>query len=341
MNRPITHIEIDGRRIGPGEPCYIIAEGGINHNGDLSLAKKLVDAAVQAGADVIKFQKRHLNQVYQQEILDQPRQGEQGLQYIIPLLVEFELSDDDFRELFAYCRDQGITGLCTPWDRRSVDFLETLDIPAYKIGSPDMTNFPLIEYVLQTKKPLLISTGMSTEDEIRCTLSFLAEHNAEFAVFHCVSTYPASPEEINLRFMQTLHEWSGRPIGYSGHDTGTAISLGAVAMGASMLERHLTLDRNMRGPDHSASLEPGAFAEQVRAVREVGDLAGGSPSLDHPRRIAQPAHARQKSGRNRRHHTRHAADSRYDHQQRSRLGSFAAAGRPAGWQAHQPPGQTG
>jgi N-acetylneuraminate synthase len=269
MNKSTTYIEINGRRIGPKEPCYIIAEVGINHNGDLGLAKKLVDAAVRVGADSIKFQKRHLSQVYQQEILDQPRQGEQGLQYIVPLLVEFELADDEFCELIRYCREQGIIGLCTPWDRTSVDFLETLDIPAYKIGSPDMTNFPLIEYVLKTNKPLLVSTGMSTEDEIRRTLAFLTERNADFAMFHCVSTYPASPEEINLRFMQTLYEWSGRPVGYSGHDTGTAISLAAIAMGACMLERHLTLDRTMRGPDHSSSLEPDAFAEQVRAVREV------------------------------------------------------------------------
>ncbi|MFA5042739.1 MAG: N-acetylneuraminate synthase family protein [Kiritimatiellia bacterium] len=269
MNKPKTHIEINGRRIGPGEPCYIIAEVGVNHNGDLDLAKKIVDAAVQAGVDAVKFQKRKLSQVYQQAILDQPRQGEQGLQYLVPLLVEFELSDDKFRELAAYCRQQRIAILCTPWDRISVDFLETLDLPAYKIGSPDMTNWPLIEYILKTGKPMLLSTGMSTEDEIRRTLAFLKERDAECALFHCVSTYPASAEEINLRFMQTLREWSGWPVGYSGHDTGIAISLAAVAMGACLLERHLTLDRNMRGPDHSASLEPDMFAEQVRAVREV------------------------------------------------------------------------
>jgi sialic acid synthase SpsE/sugar phosphate isomerase/epimerase len=274
MNKPMTHIEIDGRRIGPGEPCYIIAEVGVNHNGDLNLAKALVDAAAGAGADAVKFQKRQLSEVYQQAILDQPRQGEQGLQYIVPLLIEFELSDAAFHELFAYCRQRGITGLCTPWDRASVDFLETLDLPGYKIGSPDMTNFPLIEYVLKTGKPFLMSTGMSTEEEIRRTLTFIAERQANCGLFHCVSTYPASAEEINLRFMQTLREWSGWPVGYSGHDTGMAISLAAVAMGASMLERHITLDRKMRGPDHSASLEPDVFAAQVRAVREVETSLG-------------------------------------------------------------------
>jgi sialic acid synthase SpsE/sugar phosphate isomerase/epimerase/CBS domain-containing protein len=262
-------LQIGSRRIGPGEPCYVIAEVGINHNGDLGIAKQLVDAAVVAGADAVKFQKRKLRETYREEIIDQPRHGEQGLQYIVPLLIEFELSDDQFRELFAYCRSRGITAMCTPWDRASVDFLETCDLAAYKIGSPDLTNFPLIEYVAATGKPMLLSTGMSTEDEVRRTLAFLDQRKVEFALFHCVSTYPAAPEEINLRFMERLREWSRRPVGYSGHDTGTAISLAAVAMGARMLERHLTLDRTMRGPDHKASLEPAVFTEQVRALREV------------------------------------------------------------------------
>lgn len=270
------HLRVGTRRIGPNEPCYVIAEIGLNHNGDLSIAKRLVDVAVEAGVDAVKFQKRKLTETYRQEIIDQPRHGEQGLQYIVPLLIEFELSDDAFRELYEYCHACGITFMCTPWDRASVDFLESMELAAYKIGSPDMTNFPLIEYVVATGKPLLLSTGMSTEDEIRRTLAFLDEKKAEYALFHCVSTYPAAPEEINLRFMQTLKDWSGRPVGYSGHDTGTSISLAAVAMGARMLERHLTLDRTMRGPDHKASLEPAAFAEQVKAVREV-EMSLGAP----------------------------------------------------------------
>jgi N-acetylneuraminate synthase len=167
-----------------------------------------------------------------------------------------------------------VTFLCTPWDRASVDYLETLGMPAYKIGSPDMTNFPLIEYVAATGKPMLVSTGMSTEDEIRRTLAFLGEKGAEYALFHCVSTYPAAPEEINLRFMQQLREWSGVPVGYSGHDAGTTVSVGAVALGARMLEKHLTLDRAMRGPDHKASLEPADFAAQVRVVREMEAALG-------------------------------------------------------------------
>lgn len=270
------HLQIGSRRVGPNEPCYVIAEIGVNHNGDLTTAKQLVDAAVAAGVDAVKFQKRKLSETYRREILDQPRHGEQGLQYLVPLLVEFELPDEAFRELHGYCRSRDITFMCTPWDRASVDFLETMQLDGYKIGSPDMTNFPLIEYVAATGKPLLMSTGMSTEEEIRRTLAFLESLRAEYALFHCVSTYPAAPEEINLRFMQTLREWSGRPVGYSGHDTGTTISLAAVAMGARLLERHLTLDRGMRGPDHKASLEPAQFAEQVRALREV-EMSLGVP----------------------------------------------------------------
>jgi sialic acid synthase SpsE/sugar phosphate isomerase/epimerase/CBS domain-containing protein len=269
-------LHVGSRRIGPGEPCYVIAEVGINHNGDLAIAKQLVDAAVAAGADAVKFQKRRLCETYRQEILDQPRHGEQGLQYIVPMMIEFELTDDEFRELFDYCRSRRITAMCTPWDRASVDFLETCELAAYKIGSPDLTNFPLIEYVAQTRKPMLLSTGMSTEEEVRRTLAFLEQCGAEYALFHCVSTYPAAPEEINLRFMERLREWSRRPVGYSGHDNGIAISLAAVAMGARLLERHLTMDRTMRGPDHKASLEPAQFTEQVRAIREV-EMSIGVP----------------------------------------------------------------
>ncbi len=172
-----SHLQVGHRRIGPSEPCYIIAEVGLNHNGDLGIAKQLIDVAWEAGADAVKFQKRKLDEAYQEQILKDPRKGEQGLQYIVPLLVEFELSDEEFHELGAYCRKRQIEFLCTPWDKSSVDLLEKLEVPAYKIGSPDMTNFPLIEYVARTRKPFLVSTGMSTEDEIRLTLAYLKDLN--------------------------------------------------------------------------------------------------------------------------------------------------------------------
>jgi N-acetylneuraminate synthase len=270
------HFRVGDRWVGANEPCYIIAEIGPNHNGDLATAKRLVDVAAEAGADAAKFQKRKLSEVYQDALLADPKQGEQGLQYLVPLLIEFELSDDEFRELSRYCGEKGITFLCTPWDRNSVDFLETLNVPAYKIGSPDMTNLPLIDYTIATGKPVFVSTGMATEAEIRCTLAFLKERRANAGLFHCVSTYPVSADEINLRFMNTLRDWSGYPVGYSGHDTGIATSLAAVGMGASILEKHITLDRTMRGPDHKASLEPQEFIALVRAVREVEAALGGT-----------------------------------------------------------------
>lgn len=274
MNHNVRTIQIRDRLIGPGHPCYIIAEVGINHNGQLELAKQLADAARRAGADAVKFQKRNLKNVYRRQILETPQQAEQGLQYLLPILTEFELSDEEFWQLRDYCQKIGIEFLCTAFDEESLSCLEMMGVPAHKVASPDMTNFLFLERVLQTHKPFLLSTGMSTEEEIRRTIHFLNERNANYALFHCLSCYPAPPDEINLRFMQTLQNWSGRPVGYSGHETGIWVSIAAVGMGAQLLERHITMDRTMRGPDHAASLEPHEFAELVRAVREVESALG-------------------------------------------------------------------
>lgn len=267
-------IRIGDRWVGEGEPCFVIAEVGVNHNGDLRLAKKLVDAALEAGADAVKFQKRKLSEVYQQSVLDEPRTAEQGLQYIVPLLLEFELSDEDFVDLWTYCEAKSIMALCTPWDHSTADFLDALNVPAFKIGSPDMTNLPLIEHVASKGKPLIISTGMSTEDEIRRTIAFLKSREVETILLHCVSTYPTIADEFNLRFLHTLREWSTGPIGFSSHHVGSSITLAATALGACVVERHITLDRKMRGPDHHASLEPAAFADEVRQIREVEKSLG-------------------------------------------------------------------
>jgi N-acetylneuraminate synthase len=224
----------------------------------------------------VKFQRRKLDNVYRRALLDEPRLGEQGLQYIIPLLHEFELRDDDFVAIQAHCVQRGITFLCTPWDRSSVEFLVGLDVPALKIGSPDLTNFDLLECAASAGRPLIVSTGMSTEQEIQRTIAFLKQTGVPTVLLHCVSAYPPSVEELNLRFMHVLREWSGWPVGFSSHDTGLTSSLGAVALGACVLERHITMDRSMRGPDHAASLEPDQFAQQVAQVREV-EKALGSP----------------------------------------------------------------
>ena len=211
MPLDVKPLRIGDRLIGPLEPCYVIAEIGLNHNGDLQTAEALIDAAVRAKADAVKFQKRNLVDLYQNNILDQPRLGEQGLQYLIPLLKEFELSDADFHHVHRYAERQGITFLCTPWDNSSVQFLEGLQLPAYKIGSPDLTNLPLLECVAATGKPLILSTGMSSEDEIRRTLKFLDERGVEYGLLHCVSTYPAAPKRSTSASCKFYRNGPGGP----------------------------------------------------------------------------------------------------------------------------------
>ena len=270
----LPKIKIGDRVIGDNEPCFVIAEISINHNGELALAKKLVDAAIEAGADAVKFQKRNLPEIYQQTILDNPRHGEQGLQYIVPILQEFELSDEEFSELWNYCRQKGVMALCTPWDRSSVDLLERLGIEVFKVGSPDMTNFHLIEHVLTKGRPLIVSTGMSSEEEIHKTINFLKDRSADFILLHCISTYPATVDEMNLRMIHSLREWSGRPTGFSSHSRDKSVTVAAVAMGACIIERHLTLDTAMRGPDHSTSLTPDLLAEEIRQIRNTEKALG-------------------------------------------------------------------
>src|SRR3989344_782890 len=270
----LPKIKIGNRLIGDDEPTFVIAEISINHNGDLALAKKLVDAAIEAGVDAVKFQKRNLPEVYQQTILDNPRHGEQGLQYIVPILQEFELSDKEFSELWDYCRQKGVMALCTPWDRSSVDLLENLGVEAFKIGSPDMINFHLIDYVLTKDKPLIVSTGMSSEEEIHKTINFLKDRDADFILLHCISTYPATVDELNLRMIHSLREWSGRPTGFSSRSRDKSVTAAAVAIGACIIERHLTLDTTMRGPDHSTSLTPDLLTEEIRQIRNIEKALG-------------------------------------------------------------------
>lgn len=267
-------LTVGKRTIGEGEPAYLIAEAGINHNGSLDRAKRLVDAAADAGVDAVKFQKRRLEETYRKEIVEQPSRAEMGVEYTVSNLKRVALSDEEFRELAAYTRDSSLDFLCSPWDDPSVDFLETLDLPAYKIGSPDLTNLLLLERVLETGKPLVLSTGMAEEEEIERTVEFLDDRGADYALLHCRSTYPAPYHNLDLRFMEELDERYDVPVGYSGHERGIAVSSAAVGMGATILERHLTLDRELEGPDHAASLEPEAFADLVRDVRTVEESLG-------------------------------------------------------------------
>jgi N-acetylneuraminate synthase len=269
---------LGGRAIGDGTPCFVIAEAGLNHNGDLHIAKLLIDVAVLAGADAVKFQKRDLASLYQKETLADESKNEQQFQYLLPTLRRCEMGNDDFREIKAYCDEHRIMFLCSVWDRPSADFIDTLAVPGFKVASADMTNFPLLEHLISKKKPLIISTGMSSPEEVDKTVEFLRARDASFALLHTSSTYPAPYGELNLRYMVEMKRMYGVPVGYSGHERGIAVPLAAVALGASVIEKHLTLDRTMKGPDHPASLEPEEFIRMVKEIRIVEE------SLGSPRR---------------------------------------------------------
>ncbi|AUX10554.1 N-acetylneuraminate synthase [Halalkaliarchaeum desulfuricum] len=267
-------IRVGNRTISHDDPAYVIAEAGINHNGSIQIAKELVDVAVEAGADAVKFQKRKLTETYVEDIVEDPAIAEMGVEYTVSNLKDVLLTDNQYRELAEYCEEQGIQFLCSPWDEDSVDFLEDIGIPAYKVGSPDMTNFVLLERLLETGKPLLLSTGMSEEREIDRTVEFLQERDAEFGLLHCRSTYPSPFHNLNLDFMNELKRRYQVPVGYSGHERGIAVSSSAVAMGACVIERHFTLSRDMDGPDHSASLEPQGLEKLIRDIRNIEESRG-------------------------------------------------------------------
>ncbi|MFH1635853.1 MAG: N-acetylneuraminate synthase family protein [Chloroflexota bacterium] len=266
-------IKIGGRLIGDGHPTYIIAEIGVNHNGILDYAFQLIDASVRAGVDAVKFQKRNLKKLYPKKYLDDANVGEKNLNYLLPILQRVELSDEDYYKLVDYCMQKGVTFMCSAFDEDSADFVESLGVPAFKVASADMINLPLIDYLSQKGKPLIVSTGMSRWGEVVTTVEFLEERNAEFALLHCNSAYPAAFEDINLRFMARLREF-GVPVGYSGHERGISVSTVAAALGACIVERHITLDRTMDGPDHAASLEPHGFGKMVRDIRQVTQALG-------------------------------------------------------------------
>ncbi|WP_246510078.1 N-acetylneuraminate synthase family protein [Bradyrhizobium glycinis] len=265
-------VRIGNRLLGDGEPCYVIAEIGNNHNGDFDRAIALVDAAVAAGADCAKFQMRKLDEVYRASSLS-GKDDDLAVEYTLDLLRRFELPTAQQKKIAEYCAAKGIEYLCTPWDPKSVAVLEGFGVEAYKVASADLTNLPLLARLTATGKTLIVSTGMSTTDEIKAAAKFLDDRNASYVLLHCQSTYPAALHNIHLRFMETLREI--HPIvGYSGHERGIAVSTAAVALGAVVIERHITLDREMEGPDHAASLEPEEFKALVSGIREVEAARG-------------------------------------------------------------------
>ncbi len=255
-----------------GKNVFVIAEIGNNHNGSVELALEMVDAAHEAGANCVKFQMRNMSSLYRKKSLT--KQGEDlGTEYILDLLERFQLSQDEHKQVAKYCKERGIIYMCTPWDSDSIVALEALDVPAYKVASADLTNLPLIARLVDTKKPLILSTGMSSVEEIQITTDFLNSKHADFVLLHCNSTYPAPLHDINLGWIKKLKNIHPL-VGYSGHERGIAVTLAAVGLGAKVVERHFTFDRSMEGPDHAASLERVEFKSLVSGIREIEEALG-------------------------------------------------------------------
>ncbi len=262
--------------IGAGKRCFVIAEAGVNHNGDLSLAKKLVRAAKQAGADAVKFQTFKAERLVTR---DAPKADYQirttgGTESQYAMLKRLELSESDHRVLMTLCVELDILFLSTPFDELSADLLDKLGVTAFKLPSGEVTNLPFLSHVARKRKPVLLSTGMSSLAEVKQAVAAIRKHNKHLVLLHCVSNYPAAPADVNLRAMITMDRAFRVPVGYSDHTMGLGVALAAVALGARVIEKHLTLDRSLRGPDHQASLEPDEFKALVEGIRTVEAALG-------------------------------------------------------------------
>jgi N-acetylneuraminate synthase len=285
---PLDLVLAGGRRIGPGQPCFIIAEAGVNHNGSLDLARRLVDAAAEAGADAVKFQTFRADDLASPEAAQAEYQarntGRRESQ--LDMLRRLELSPEAHHELRRRCLERGLTFLSTPFEEKSADFLVSLGVPLLKIPSGEITNLPFLAHVARAGLPLVVSTGMATLAEVGEAVDVLRrDGGAGLVLLHCVSNYPARAADVNLKAMETLRSAFGVPVGYSDHTEGLEVALAAVALGACVLEKHFTLDRSLPGPDHRASLEPGELASLVRGVRAV------EASLGHGRKEPAAAEA--------------------------------------------------
>lgn len=258
--------------IGEDKPAFLIAEIGNNHNGSIELAKQLIEAAAKAGADCAKFQLRDMESVYANA--GNSTSEDLGSEYTLDLLQRFQLSVDEMFIALDFTRECGMVPLCTPWDQTSLNRLNDYGLGGFKIASADLTNHALLKAAAKTGKPLLISTGMSLEQEIQESVALLKQQGASFALLQCNSTYPAPMRDINLLYMDRLQEISNSPVGYSGHERGYEVCIAAVARGAKVIEKHFTLDRNMEGNDHRVSLLPNEFKAMVQAIRNVEEALG-------------------------------------------------------------------
>lgn len=256
---------------------WIIAEAGVNHNGDLDTARRLVDVAVGAGADAVKFQTFTADKLATRDAdkADYQKETTESDESQFEMLRRLELSEKHHRQLVEHCEEQDITFLSTPFDKDSADFLETLDVRLFKIGSGDLTNIPLIKHVARKGRPLIVSTGMSDLSEVEAAVQAVEETgNQQLYLLHCVSEYPTEPSDVHLRSMNTLKTAFGYPVGFSDHTLGIEIPLAATALGAEVIEKHFTLDRSLPGPDHRASLEPDELEALVSGIRKVRQALG-------------------------------------------------------------------
>ena len=261
-------IQIGSRIVGDGQPVFIIAEIGINHNGDLSIAKRLIDGAVLAGCDAVKFQKRTPEKCVPRDQWHVERDTPWGRMTYIDYRHRVEFTESGYAEIDRHCRDRGILWFASCWDEEAVSFMERFSPPAYKSASASLTDIPLLRAMHRTGRPLIISTGMSTMEEIKGAVDALGAENLLIA--HATSTYPCPPHELNLRMITTLRNTYPRcPIGYSGHEVGLAPTWAAVTLGATFVERHITLDRSMWGSDQAASVEVGGFMRLVSNIRDI------------------------------------------------------------------------
>jgi len=282
---PGQRVRIGERVLGPEQPCFIIAEAGVNHNGDVELAERLVDVAVEAEADAVKFQTFKANRVVSAAAPKAEYQlwTTDSAESQLEMVKRLELSPQAHRELQAYCQKRGVLFMSTPFDEGSVDLLDELGVPVFKIGSGEVTNWPLLKYIASKGKPVIFSTGMSYLSEVDAAVRVIRDAGCDqLVLLHCVSNYPADPMDVNLRAMHTMRTAFQVPVGYSDHTPGIEVALAAVALGACVIEKHFTLDRQLPGPDHRASLEPDELKAMVQGIRLVEQVLGSGRKVPAP-----------------------------------------------------------
>lgn len=287
-------VNIGKNEIGDGKPVYVIAEIGLNHNGSVENAKKLIDVAAEAGAQAVKFQKRTPDIATPEHMKSTPRETPWGTMTYLDYRYKVEFEQEEYSEIDAYCASKGMDWFASPWDEPSVDFLTDMNAVAYKVASASVTDLGMLRKLKATGKPVILSTGMSTIEQIDTAVETLGKDN--LVILHATSTYPLPPEEANLRMIPTLNERYGVPTGYSGHEPGLQISIAAVALGAVAVERHITLDRTMWGSDHAASLEPKGFSSLVRDIRIIEQALGDGVKKVFPGELAPLSKLRRVDG---------------------------------------------